>query len=82
MQRRLDPETGVNKLFENVLMSGGYSQFFLGGGTNFRHFSSVLLADLISSKLSTKNDSWGVLGHAPPENFGKFAYCNGYFIAF
>ena len=30
MQRCLDPETGVNKLFDNVFMSGAYSDFFSG----------------------------------------------------
>ena len=71
MQRLLYPETGVNKPFENVLMSGAYSEFFQGESTNFRHFSSVefLSTDLILSNLSNKNDSWGVRGHAPPENF-------------
>ena len=28
MHRRLDLETGVNKLFENVFMSGAYTDFF------------------------------------------------------
>ena len=28
MQKRLDPQTGVNKPFENVFMSGAYSEFF------------------------------------------------------
>ena len=60
MQKRLDPETKINKLFENVFMSGAYSEFFQGGGTNFRHFSSVcFLTDLILSYLSNKNDSRG-----------------------
>ena len=72
MQRRLDPETGVNKPFENVFMSGAYSEYFQGRGTNFCHFSSVFFsADLILSNLSNKNDSRGVQGHAPPENFLK-----------
>ena len=45
MQKRLDPETGVNKICENVFMSGAYSEIFLGRGTNFRHFSSVVFFD-------------------------------------
>ena len=32
MQRRLDTKTGVNKLFENVFMSGAYSDFFFREG--------------------------------------------------
>ena len=30
MQRRLDPETGVNKPFENAFMSGACSEYCLG----------------------------------------------------
>ena len=63
MQRRLDPETGANKPFENVFSSGAYSEFFQGEDTNFRHFlSEVFLTNLISSNLSNKNDSRGVRG--------------------
>ena len=48
MQRRLDPETGVNKPFENVFTSGASSEFFQGKGTNFRHlFRLVFPADSI-----------------------------------
>ena len=28
MHKRLDPETGVDKPFESVFMSGAYSEFF------------------------------------------------------
>ena len=35
MQKRLDPETGVNKIFENVFMSGAYSEIFSGRGHQF-----------------------------------------------
>ena len=38
MQKRLDPETGVNKPFENISCQGRIQNFFQGGGTNFRHF--------------------------------------------
>ena len=38
MHRRLDPETGVNKPFENVSCQGRIENFFQVGGTNFRHF--------------------------------------------
>ena len=84
MQRRLDPETGVNKPFENVFLSGAYSEFFLKRGINFGHFfkRSFFSAELILSNINTKNDSRGVRGHAAPENFLKFAYCNGHFSAF
>ena len=65
MHRRLDLETGVNKPFENVFMSGAYLEFFFSGR---RHqFSSLFKrsffsTDLILSNLSTKNDSRGVGG--------------------
>ena len=45
MQKRVDPETGVNKISENVFMSGAYSEIFSGRGTNFRHFLSVVFFD-------------------------------------
>ena len=38
IQRRLDPETGVNKPFEKVSCQGRIQNFFLGGGIKFRHF--------------------------------------------
>ena len=70
MQRRLQPETGVSKPFENVSYQGHNQNFFQGGGANFRHFfKRRFLAELILSNLSTKNDVKGVRGHAPSENF-------------
>ena len=70
MQKRVNPETGVNKPFENVFMSGANSDIFQGGGTNFCHFSSIFfLTDKILSNLSDKNDSRGVRRHATPESF-------------
>ena len=51
-------------------MSGAYSEFFLGGGTNFRHFfSAVFLVDLILSNISNKNDSRGGSGGMLPRKF-------------
>ena len=51
MQRRLEPEMGVNKPFENVFMSGAYSEFFSGRRHyNFRHFSSVVFFDRFDFK--------------------------------
>ena len=41
MQRRSDPETGVNMLFKNVSCQGRIQNFFQGGGTIFVTFSSV-----------------------------------------
>ena len=71
MQRHLDPETGVNKPFQNVSCQGRIQNFFQGESTKFRHFSqrSFSPAELILSNLSNKNDSRGVQGHAAPENF-------------
>ena len=45
MQKRLDPETGVNKILQNVSRQGRFQNFFQGGGTNFRHFLSVVFFD-------------------------------------
>ena len=70
MQRRLDPETGVNKLFENVSCQERISNFFRKWAPISVTFSSVVFsAELISSNLSTKNDSRGVRGHAPRKIF-------------
>ena len=71
MDRRLDPETGVNKPFENVSYQGRIQNFFQDGRTKFCHFFKRIFfpAELILSNLSNKNDSWGVRGHAPPEIF-------------
>ena len=61
MQRRLDPETDVNKPFENVFMSGAYSQVFSGKGHQFlSFFKRIFSTDLILSNLSNKNDSKGL----------------------
>ena len=38
--------------------------------------------ELILCNLSDKNDSRGVRGHTPPENFCKLTYCNSHFSAF
>ena len=54
MPRRLDPETGVNKPFENVLYQGAYSEFlfFQGGGApNFVTFLSVVCFGKVNFKL-------------------------------
>ena len=71
MQRRLDPETGVNKPFENVSCQGRIQNFFQGVGTNFCHFfkRSFFSVELLLSYLSTKNDSKEVREHATPEKF-------------
>ena len=67
MQRRLDPETGVNKPFENVSCQGRIQSCFQGGGTIFCHFfkRSFFPAKLILSNLSTKNDSRGPWACSP-----------------
>ena len=71
MQRRYDPETNVNKPFQNVSCQGRIQNFLQGGGTNFRDFfkSSFFPAELVLSYLNNKNDSRGVRRHAPPKNF-------------
>ena len=70
MQRRLDPETGVNKFFENASCQGRIQNFFQKGAPIFVTYSSaVFSAELILRKLSNKNDSGKVRVHAPPETF-------------
>ena len=70
MQRRLDPETGENKPFENVSCQGRIQNFFVERASIFVTFSSVFFwAELFLRNLSTKNGSREVLGHAPPEKF-------------
>ena len=77
MEKRLDPETSVNKLFENVFMSGTYSEFFSGRGHQFSSlFSSVVLStDLILSNLST-------VPKTTPGGSGGMLQRNGHFSAF
>ena len=84
MQSCLDLETGVNKPFKNVSCQRRFQNFFQEGAPvfGFATFSSIIFfGDLILSNLSTKNDSRGVQGHATPQKFSKFAYCNGHFCA-
>ena len=50
MQKRLDPETGVNKLFENVFMSGVYSEFYLGRAHQFSSFFKRIFFDRFKFK--------------------------------
>ena len=51
IQRRLDPETGVNKPFENLSCQGRVQNFFQGGGTNFRHFFKHIFFGRVNLKL-------------------------------
>ena len=52
-------------------MSGAYSEYFQGGGTNFRHFfkRSFFLAELILSNLSNKNNFREFGGMLPRKRF-------------
>ena len=45
MQKRLDPEMGVNRIFEMFSCQGRIQKFFQGGDRNLRHFSSVVVFD-------------------------------------
>ena len=58
MQRRLDPET-----------SGRIQTFFKGGAPIFVTFKRSFSRDLVSSNLSTKNNSRGSGGMLPRKNF-------------
>ena len=67
MQRRLDPETDVNKPLKMFLVRGVFRIFFREEAPTFVTFLSVFFpAKLILSNLSTNNDSRGVQGHAEP----------------
>ena len=50
MQRRLDTETGVNKLFENVSCQGPIQHFFRERATIFVTFSSVVFLGGVNFK--------------------------------
>ena len=72
MQKRLDPETGVNKIFKNVFMSGAYSEIFSGRKHQFSSLCERSFFRQIYFKqlgLSNKNDSRGIRSHALPQNF-------------
>ena len=73
MQRCLNSETGVNKLFENVSCQGRIQKFFEEEGINFRHFFQAYFfpAELFLSNSSAKNDSKGSPGVCSRENFLK-----------
>ena len=64
MQRRLDPETGVNKIFENVFMPGAYSEIFSGRGHQFSSPFKLIFFDRfnLSNLACNKNDSRGFGG--------------------
>ena len=71
MQKRLDPETGVNKPFQNVSCQRRIQKLFLGRGIKFHRFfkRSFFSAELTLNNLSPKKDSRGVRGHAHPKKF-------------
>ena len=72
MQKHLDPETGVNKPFENVSWQGRRpSQNFLGREHQFSSLfqAQFFSAELILSNLNIKKNSRGVRDHVPPEKF-------------
>ena len=80
MQRRLNSETSLLKI---VYVRGVFRNFLRERASIFvTFFKPIFPAELFLSNLSAKIDSSGVRGHAPPENFRKFAYCNGHFSAF
>ena len=77
MQTRLDPKTGVNKPFENILCQGVFRIFFREGTPIFVTSSSAFFpADLILSNLSAKNDSGGGVRAAMAEAFLKWGAQN------
>ena len=65
--RRLDPEKGVTKLFENVLCKWRIQNFFRG--VEGEHISRFFPAELLQGKLRNKNSSKGVGGECYPEHF-------------
>ena len=58
--RRLDPEKGVNKLFENVLCKCRIQNFFRG--VEGEHILTFFQAELLQGKSTNKNSSKGVGG--------------------
>ena len=50
IQRRLDPETGVNKPFENVSCQGRVQIFFQEGASHFVTFLSVFFSGKFTFK--------------------------------
>ena len=71
MQKRLDPETDVNKPFENVSCQGRIQKFFQGGSTKFNHFFKRIFSGRVNFKqlISTKNDSRGSRSMLPRKTF-------------
>ena len=69
MQRRLDPETGGIKPFENVSCQGRIQKFFQGGTIKFCHFSSVFFGRFDFKQFQYQKRLLGVRGHAPTEKF-------------
>ena len=67
--RRLDPEKGVNKLFENLVCKCHIQTFFQG--VEGEHILTFFPAELLQGKSRTKNISKGVGGNATPKIFLK-----------
>ena len=67
----MGPEMSVNKPFENLFMSGAYSEFFSGRGHQFLSLfrAQFFSADLILSNLSTENASRESGDMLPRKNF-------------
>ena len=65
--RRLDPEKGVNKLFENVLCKWRIQNFFQGGGrgADFDVFSGKVT----SRQIDKQKQLQGGRGECYPKNF-------------
>ena len=66
MQKCLDPETDVNKIFENVFMSGAYSKKFSRKGHQFsslfkRSFFRQIQSNLAQVTKTTLGGSGGML---------------------
>ena len=66
MQRRLDPETGVSKPFENVSCQGHIQNFFQRERTNFLHFFNRSFFGRLNF---SKNDLGGCGRKLPRKNF-------------
>ena len=68
--------------FENVSCQGRIENFFREGAPNFVTFFNRIFCGRVNYKqLKKQKDSRGA-GGISPENFCKFAYCNGHFSAF
>ena len=83
--RHLDSEKGINKPFENVFMSGAYSEIFQRVGTKFRDFFMRSIFRQNSKQIVDQKRLKASPGHAallPRKIYKNLHTSNGHFTAF